>query len=109
MKAGYKITDINGVHIVSLGKSINLYGIGFAFDFPDMYYEKPDPLKIECGKYYKMRNGKLACIGFYSLHFKSEVFIGLMESGLEMSWRPDGKSTINDSEYDLVSEWREDK
>lgn len=108
LKAGYKITDNNGVHVVSLGKSINIYGIGFAFDFPDMYYEKPDPLKIECRKYYKMRNDKLACVCFYSRRFETDAFIGLMESGLEMSWSPDGKSTTNESDYDLVSEWKED-
>lgn len=81
----------------------------YHFEMKYSFYEKPDPLKIECRKYYKMRNDKLACVCFYSRRFETDAFIGLMESGLEMSWSPDGKSTTNESDYDLVSEWKEDK
>lgn len=110
LKAGYKITDINGVHIVSLGKSINLYGIGFAFDFPDMYYEKPDLVKIECGKHYETRDGRKACVCFYNAKEKYP-FAGLIEevSGA-VTWAENGLVCKNETNaLDLVSEWKEDK
>lgn len=103
---GYTITDNNGVHIVSLGKSINLCGIGFVFDFPDMYCEKPDPLKIECGKHYKTRDRRKACVCFYT----DNSYVGVIENdaGFARRWLPNGKA-YHSSEFDLVSEWKEDK
>lgn len=107
LKSGYTITDKNGVHIVFLGKSINLYGIGFAFDFPDMYYEKPSPLKIECGKYYETKHNIKAIIGFK----EDDYFIGIVEEKPVLSvktWTEEGRCHQG-PEYGLISEWKEDK
>ena len=85
------------IRTTSAGKAIE-------FKINEFYYYKPNPLKIECGKYYKTRNGKKICICYK----KKGMFIGLEEGCDRIAhWYPDG-SFIDKSE-DIVSEWKEDK
>ena len=112
LKAGYKIispTDTTFQVVdktfmleekISLGKST------LCVTVDGLEYEKPDPLKIKCGKYYKTRDGRKACVVFYEID-KNAPFKGLVSrEDRTRYWTENGTSWF-DSKYDLVSEWKE--
>lgn len=71
------------------------------------HYEKPDPLKIKCGKYYQTRDGQKAAVMFKDE--SSYPFYGMIESHSgPLSWDKWGKNAFC-ADYDLVSELKEGK
>ncbi len=107
LKAGYTLKDKYGSSMCVVKNGINIFGTTIDITFGDIYYEKPDPLKIECGKYYKTRDGRKACVVFYE-EDKKAPFRGLVSrEDRTKYWTENGISWFG-SEYDLVSEWKED-
>lgn len=68
------------------------------------YFETPDELKLEVGKCYKTRDGRMAFVNFKDNKISSGVIVGSLDV---FSWKEDGTylHTAIDSNYDLISEW----
>lgn len=107
LKEGYILRD-EETDIEFKDNIINLSteGVGsLYFKVTNFSYYKPDQLKIECGKFYKTRDGRKVCICFYI----NNSYVGAVENdGFARRWLPNGKG-YHSSGFDLVSEWKEDK
>ena len=111
LKAGYLI--INNCHdnlIFENGKIIARFapaGRVQELKINELFFYKPDLLKIKCGKYYKTRDGRKAAVMFKDE--SSYPFYGMIENSPEpFSWDKRGKNAFC-ADYDLVSEWKECK
>ena len=86
------------------------------FKLSKCYYEKPDLIKIECGKYYKTRDGHKALVLVVSedslvpLPIQGVVFTSDEKKITAVYWNFDGYFRRDKEEdvLDLVSEWKEE-
>ena len=74
---------------------------------PDYYFEEPEELKLEVGKFYRTRDGRKVFI-FITDDYN---YRGVIEnSNNDFAWREKGKSvySTDDNNLDLVSEWSDE-
>lgn len=123
LKAGYYLKDKYGSSMCVVKKGINIYGTTIDITFGDIYYEKPDPLKIECGKYYKTRDGHKVLVLIVAddspvpvsfpvpVAIQGVVFTYNENKICSRNWHHNGYFRVDKEEDDLdiVSEWKEDK
>lgn len=71
-------------------------------------------MKIEAGKWYKMRNGNPAFVGYAieGIEWPMQGYRAGMDKsfGATTAWKADGQSSVPaGSYYDLIEEWKEPK
>lgn len=70
------------------------------------------PLVLEEGKFYRLRNGRKAYIGWLpdqSLYPDLWFVMGGVVGGGWQHWGKDGKTEENDSDWDILALWEDDK
>lgn len=115
LKAGYKLKDNNGLfmELNKLGEIIiedsrdKHLKLQF-FNVDNCFCYKPDPIKIECGKSYRTRNGEKATVSFYYKDEEDYPFSGLVFGECDASyWDKYGRAEYGRG-TDIVAEWKED-
>lgn len=82
--------------------------ISFLHDY--MYVEEPEPLKLEVGKFYRLRNGRKAIVANVDEDIsRHPAFVAVIGGGNNSYWvSKTGKySSCSESEWDLVAPWEE--
>lgn len=71
------------------------------------YFEEPEELKLEVGKCYRTRDGRKAFISYYIADIDRYNGIVYGDKSIR-TWSPNGESTRDSMDYDIVAEWRDD-
>ena len=112
LKAGYLLRSED----VDIQLKENMFyffaeGLGNVSDPVHIFqYEKPDPLKIECGKQYETRYHRKAFVFKYDENSR-KFLVSILNSEHTFMVNEFGRYYDEDirCELDLISEWKEDK